>query len=81
MEQVRAFPTAVKRLGGAACMDIHTYEAKPWAHQLQYLKMPLMSTSLTEASTMGIFTSGAPSPTRTSTPPERVAYRAKLADL
>ena len=34
-----------------------------------------MSTSRTEASTIGIFTSGAPRPTRTRTPPERVAWR------
>ena len=32
-----------------------------------------MSTSLTAASTMGMLTSGAPSPTSTNTPPERVA--------
>ena len=32
-----------------------------------------MSTSLTEASTTGMVTSGAPSPTNTRTPPERVA--------
>ncbi len=43
------------------------------AYQLQYLNIPLMSTSLTLASTTGMVTSAAPRPTRTITPPERVA--------
>ncbi len=42
-------------------------------YQLAYRNIPLMSTSLTEASTIGILTSGAPRPTSTRTPPERVA--------
>ena len=46
----------------------------PISYQLAYRKIPRISTSLTEASTMGILTSGAPRPTRTRTPPERVAW-------
>jgi len=42
-------------------------------YQFVYLNMPLMSTSLTDASTMGILISGAPSPTSTTTPPDLVA--------
>ena len=41
--------------------------------QLQYRNIPLMSTSLTDAFTIGTVAMGAPSPTNTTTPPERVA--------
>ena len=42
-------------------------------HQFTYLNIPLMSTSLTSASTMGNLTSGLPIPTTTSVPPDLVA--------
>ena len=42
---------------------------------LAYLKMPLMSTSLTAAFTMGSLTSGAPNPTSTKTPPDFVDWK------
>ena len=45
-----------------------------FTHQLAYLKMPRMSTSLTAALTMGMLTVGGPNPTSTKTPPDFVAY-------
>ena len=47
-------------------------------HELQYLKTPRMSTSLTAALTIGTVTVGGPSPTRHTTPPDFVACKYQI---
>lgn len=49
-------------------------------HQFTYLNIPLMSTSLTSASTMGKFTTGFPIPTTTKVPPDLVAWKSNQSN-
>ena len=52
--------------------DPNPHRAGSWLNNPVHLKMPLISTSLTAALTIGILTSGAPSPTNTNMPPDFV---------
>lgn len=48
------------------------------SYQLTYLKIPRISTSRTEALTIGKVTSAGPSPTNTTQPPDSVALQQEI---